>query len=127
MNRTLRWILYALLGLVVLGLIAGAVIAIFGGVGYGAMMRPGLPYYDHMRIGVNPVRWIFGALLCLGFFLLLVLGIAALVSALVRRDQPLPPPAATTPVTTGEKPCPNCGRMTQADWKTCPYCGTPLT
>ncbi len=40
MNKVLKWILYILLGLVVLGVIAGIVFAIFGGYGY-TMMRPG--------------------------------------------------------------------------------------
>ena len=25
-----------------------------------------------------------------------------------------------------ERPCPTCGRLTQVDWKTCPYCSQPL-
>jgi hypothetical protein len=42
MSKVLKWILYVALGLVVLALIAGIFIAIFGGLGHGYyMMRPG--------------------------------------------------------------------------------------
>jgi hypothetical protein len=125
MNKTLKWILYILLGLVVIAVVAGIVFAVFGGFGYG-MMRPGIWVGDHMRFTNSPIRLIFGGLLCLGILLLVVLGIAALITAVVRGNRPAPP-TSPTQIAAAEHPCPNCGRITQEDWKTCPYCGTPLT
>ncbi len=133
MSNVLKWILYVLLGLVILAVIAGIVFAVFGG-GFGyAMMRPGIrmmqPYGYSYHMGISPVRAIFGGLLGLGIFILIIIGIVALISALVRGNrsvvynQPAQPAASAAPV----KPCPNCGKLTQEDWKNCPYCGTPLT
>jgi hypothetical protein len=129
MSKALRWILYIIGGLVVIALVAAVVTAVFGGVRYGyGMMRPGIVQFPgyHMRFGYGEWAWLFGGLLCLGVILLVIVGIVALVAALTRgnRTAPIPP---TSAVTIPEKPCPNCGRMTQPDWKTCPYCGTSLT
>ncbi len=130
MSNVLKWVLYVLLGLVILAVIAGIVFAIFGG-GYGyAMMHPGIrmmqPYGYTYRVGISPLRAIFGGLLGLGIFILIIIGIVALISALVRGNRTVvynqPAPSAAP-----AKPCPNCGKPTQEDWKTCPYCGTPLT
>jgi hypothetical protein len=131
MNRTLKWILYVILGLVGLAVLAGIVMAIFGGYRY-SMMGPGVWMAPHMRVGFNPVRWIFGAILGFGVFLLVILGIIALIASLVRGNRPYPPTTPTTtatppPAATATKTCPNCGRIVQEDWKNCPYCGTPLT
>ncbi|OGO25534.1 MAG: hypothetical protein A2136_02055 [Chloroflexi bacterium RBG_16_54_11] len=129
MNRTLKWILYVLLGLVALAVVALIFYAIFGWYGYGMMRpelaRPGVWMWEHMRVGYSPVRTIFGGLLSLGVFLLVVLGIIALVAAIVRGNRTIPP-APPSAIATPERPCPNCGRMTLPDWKTCPYCGTAL-
>jgi hypothetical protein len=138
MSRALKWILGILGGLVDIALIAGLAVAVFGGYRYGfGMMRPGLirafpmPGY-HMRFGYGGLGLLFGSLLCLGVILLVIVGIVALEAALTRgsRAAPVAPATAVPPasaVTTPERPCPNCGRMTQEDWKTCPYCGTALT
>ena len=126
MSKTLKWVLYVLLGLVVVALLAVAVYVIFSGGGYGMMVRPGIPWDGHMNFNYSPLRWIFGSLLCLGVFLLVILGIVAFVAALVRGNRPISSPPAA-PMATAERPCPNCGRMTQADWKNCPHCGSPLT
>jgi hypothetical protein len=130
MNKVLKWVLFVLLGLLILAVIAGIVFAVFGGGGY-AMMRPGFRMMTPYRVygGFSPLRAIFGGLFGLGIFILVIVGIVALVNALVRGNrsgtytQPTQPaqPAATT------RPCPNCGKPAQEDWKTCPYCGTPLT
>jgi len=130
MSNVLKWILYVLLGLVVLAIIAGIVFAIFGGYGY-AMMRPGFrmvaPYGMHAV--TTPFRALFGGLIGLGIVVLIIIGIIALVTALMRGNrqvvytqpaQPAQPPAAT-------HPCHNCGKPVQEDWKNCPYCGTPTT
>ena len=132
MNKVLKWILYVLLGLVILGIIAGIVFAVFGGYSY-TMMRPGFrmmtPYHT---FGFSPLRAIFGGLLGLGIFVLVIVGIIALVTALVRGNRPAAytqsaPPAAPVQPAASTRNCPNCGKPAQEDWKTCPYCGTQLT
>ncbi len=135
MSTVLKWILYILLGIVVLAVVAGIVFAFIGPARY-AMMHPGIrmmaPYGGYYRVGISPLRTIFGGLIGLGIFILVIVGIVALVNAIVRGNrsvvytqpqQPVQPaqPAAVT------RPCPNCGKPAQEDWKTCPYCGTPLT
>ncbi len=136
MNKVLKWILYVLLAVVVLAVIAGIVFAFLGPARYG-MMRPGfrmiMPYNRYYG-GFSPLGGIFGGLIGLGIIILVILGIVALVNALVggnRRTMYTPPaqpmqpsqPAAATPSRT----CPNCGKPAMDDWKTCPYCGTQLT
>jgi uncharacterized membrane protein len=41
MSKTLKWILYIILGLVALAVVAGLVAMVFNGYGY-SMMRPGI-------------------------------------------------------------------------------------
>ncbi len=129
MSNVLKWILYVLLGLVGLAIIAGIVFAIFGGYGY-TMMRPGFRMMTpYVHLGVTPFRAIFGGLIGLGIILLIIIGIVALVSALVRGNRPVvvaqpSQPLQPAPVTHA---CQNCGKPVQDDWKNCPYCGTQLT
>jgi hypothetical protein len=143
MNKVLKWILYILLGLVVLAVVGGFLAMIFGGFGYG-MMRPGVrlmepgirmmePFYYHRTGG-----FLFAGLLCLGVILLVIVGIVALVYALVNKNknaQVTAPAPITSPVETTSQPaemtapirsCSNCGKPSQEEWKTCPYCGNPL-
>ncbi len=131
MSNALKWVLYVLLGLVILAVIAGIVFAIFGGYGY-SMMGPGVRMmapYGYYRVGISPLRAIFGGLLGLGIFILIIIGIVALISAIVRGNrpvaynQPVQPAQPAAPTRT----CPSCGKPAQEDWKTCPYCGTSLT
>lgn len=131
MSNVLKWILYVLLGLVILAVIAGIVFAIFGASGY-SMMGPGFRMmrpYGFYHVGISPLRAIFGGLLGLGVFILIIIGIVALISAIVRGSRPAvynqPVQPAQPAVST--KACPNCGKPAQEDWKTCPYCGTSLT
>ncbi len=131
MNKALKWILYILLGLVVLGVIAGIVVAVFGGYGY-TMMRPGFRMMEGTRFGFNPTRMIFGGLIGLGVFVLVIVGIVALVTAIMRSNRPAqmtPPVQSTAPtqMAVPSRTCSNCGKPAQDDWKTCPYCGNPLT
>ncbi|OGN94081.1 MAG: hypothetical protein A2Y88_13370 [Chloroflexi bacterium RBG_13_48_10] len=124
MSKTLKWILYIILGLVALAVLGGLVVAVFGGYGYG-LMRPGIRMMDHMRFYYSPVRSIFGGLLCLGVILLVIVGIVAMVNAIVhsnKQAQASPPAQMTAPSRT----CGNCGKPAQEEWKTCPYCGNPL-
>ena len=133
MNKVLKWILFILLGLVILAIIAGIVFAVFGGGSY-TMMRPGFRMITPFRVygGFSPLRAIFGGLFGLGIFILVIVGIVALVNALVRGNrpvvytQPTQPAQPAQPAATTHS-CPNCGKPAQEDWKTCPYCGTPLT
>ncbi len=129
MSNVLKWILYVLLGLVVLAVLAAIIFALFGGFGFG-MMRPGIRMMaPYSNFGYSPLRAIFGGLIGLGIILLIIIGIVALVSALVRGNrpvvynQPVQPAQPAAPA----RACQNCGKPIQEDWKTCPYCGTPIT
>jgi hypothetical protein len=132
MSKVLRWILYIFLGLVVLAVVAGLVFMIFGGHNY-SLLRPGFRMMEPMRGYYHPVRSIFGGLFCLGVIGLVIVGIVALVYALTNRNRPAQttPPAQVTPppteMATPTRVCANCGKPAQEDWKTCPYCGNPLT
>lgn len=135
MKNVLKWILYILLGLVILTIVVGIVAMLLGGYGMSRpglrMMEPGFrvvsPYIMHSRIGI-----LFGGLFCSGVILLVIVGIVAIIYALTNRNNPsttntpsseiVPPAELTTPL----NPCSNCGKPTQEDWKTCPYCGNPL-
>ena len=146
MSKVLKWILYVVLGLIVLAVVAGIVIAIFGGVGHGYyMMRPGFRMMEPYRYSYfNPGRMIFGGLLGLGFIILIIVGIVALVSVIMRGNRPAQvtqtaqpvqaaestqttQPAQATELAAPTRTCFNCGKPSQDDWKTCPYCGNPLT
>ena len=131
MNKVLKWVLYILLGLVVLAVLASIVFAVFGGYRY-TMMNPGIRMmqpYGFQHFGFSPLRAIFGGLLGLGIFILVIIGIVALVTAVVRGNRPAvyaQPPQPAQPAAPA-RTCPNCGKPAQEDWKTCPYCGTTLT
>ena len=81
----------------------------------------------------------------LGIFALVIAGIVWVIQRLTHKNQvtsvaapqaavpPLVTPVVETPAPVGaavepvhEHKCPNCGRLTQEDWKNCPYCGAPL-
>ncbi len=76
--------------------------------------------------------WIFGLLFSIGLLVLLALGIIWMVRQLSGTPgsqgqfQGIPP-AGTTPVATGGRTCPTCGRPVAPDWTVCPYDGTPLS
>ena len=148
MSKVFKWILYILLGLVILVVVAGVVFAGFGVLrGYRyEMMGPGIRLMEpNIRMmGAynyhNLVGSIFGVLLCLGVILLVVVGIVALVYALTQRNRPIqntpitqvtaPPVEVVSPTAEEVVPirtCANCGKLAQHDWNTCPYCGNTLT
>lgn len=90
------------------------------------------------RIGMfRPLSWLFGCLVCLGFIILVVLGVVYLIRGPRRAQQsavspaPMASPAATAapsaPVQATVHACPHCGQMVQDDWKHCPHCGGPLS
>ncbi len=76
----------------------------------------------HMGWGFSPPGWLimgfamlFMWLIPVGLIALVIYGIVALVRGTGH---------SSTPLT--QRTCPNCGKSTQADWLTCPYCGTAL-
>ncbi|HEX9921910.1 MAG TPA: zinc ribbon domain-containing protein [Anaerolineae bacterium] len=99
----------------------------FGGWGYDncfgcgdwSMMRggggPGMMGYHPFWGSGMLIGWLFP----LGLVALLIAGIAWLVQAIGRSSAPLTPPPPS-------RACPQCGQPAQANWRNCPYCGTPL-
>jgi predicted lipid-binding transport protein (Tim44 family) len=86
------------------------------------------------RTGIGPLGAIFGGLIALGVVILIIIGIVALINAIVGGNRramsasPVQPaqqiqPSAAAPART----CPSCGKPMMEDWKNCPYDGTPLT
>ena len=131
MNKVLKWILYVLLGLVVLAVIGCIVYIAFGGYHY-AMVRPGFRMMEPFWNSFSPFRTIFGGIFGLGIFVLVIVGIVALVNAIMRGNRPAqmtPPTQMDTPapMAAPTRTCSNCGKPAEDDWKTCPYCGNPLT
>ena len=146
MKKVWIWIIGIVLGLVIIAVLVGVGLMVFGNFhgyragiqvaprfsergpgmmpydGYGYQMRgPGMMGYGFGRM---PFAGFFGGLLCLGFLALVVLGIIWLV----RRQgtpKPVDVPAVTPAVMPAAtvNPCKNCGRPIQNDWKVCPYCG----
>ncbi len=94
MNKVLKWILYVLLGLVVLAVIGCIVYIAFGGF-HSAMVRPGIRMMEPFRYSLNPLRdnfspfrMIFGGIFGLGIFVLVIVGIVALVNVIMRGNRP---------------------------------------
>lgn len=97
---------------------AGMMAGNYGYRGWG-MMGPGSMMGGW---GYSPFGWfgmglgmIFMWLIPAGVLALIVFGVASLI-----RNNGNPAPLAF------QKPCPHCGKGTQADWQNCPYCGTAL-
>jgi hypothetical protein len=120
--------------------IAGVVYAFTGGINHGFnMMRPGIRMMEPHRFGFfRPGGLIFGGLFLCGLSLLVIVGIVALIDFIIRRNRPAQVTQTAQPAPTiqsasvAEMPaptrtCSNCGKPAQEDWKTCPYCGNPLT
>ena len=82
-----------------------------------------------------------GWLIPLGLFVLLVLGGIGIILSLRRpsvASAPAAPMGVSTPAAMVEPAapveqegptltCPNCAKIVQKDWVTCPYCSHPLT
>jgi hypothetical protein len=115
MNR-INWtavIVLSVVGLLVL-LVGASLLSGWGSGGWGRM-GPGMMGWW----GMGPFGWfgmIFIWLIPVGLLVLLALGIAWLVRAVVN------PGGSAAPA----RACPNCGRNVQPDWHTCPYCGQAL-
>lgn len=116
MKSKTGWILVIVLGGILLLVLPGLFMmgTIWGG-SYG-MMGGGYGYMHPYGWGGMLFGWIIGA----GILILLVVGAVALVNNLTRS-------ADSTPSMTATRNCPNCGKLAQADWSTCPYCGKPLS
>ncbi len=84
----------------------------WGNRGYGMMGNWGLSPFGWFGMGLG---MIFMWLIPIGILALIVFGVASLV-----RNTGNPPQA------TSLTPCVSCGKGAQADWQTCPYCGTAL-
>ena len=94
-------------------------IPLFGGFGYGMMPMMYGGYNGFQMLGGFgfPGGWLmmFGMFLIpLAFIGVLVLGGVALVVGLNKSQAP-------TQVTV--RTCTHCGKVLQADWANCPYCG----
>lgn len=136
MNKT-NWTQVLVFGLVVLViLLIGTGLLFFGGVGAwgmrgdrGGMMGGWCPFCGGTgRLGGGGLfglgGWLFMALMVLfplGLVVLLAWGIIWLMRSAsdTQSRAPSAPPAAPT--------CPNCGKVVQADWTVCPYCGEELS
>jgi hypothetical protein len=150
MSRTLKWILGIGIGVIVLAALVTAGFVIFtqwagadwmmGGRAFRnwdeGRSLPGwdMPMHRFDRpfggmhgsrfFGFSPLGWILGGLLRLGFWVLVIAGVVALVRVLWRSQ-----PAATTPAPTVQPSltCPNCSFPIQAGWKHCPNCAHNLS
>jgi hypothetical protein len=118
MKKT-NWLAVSLIVIVVL-LVFFWIGTMFGGGygGYGMMGGRGMMG----NWGYSPFGWfgmglgmIFMWLIPIGILVLIGFGVASLV-----RNTGNPPQASSL------TPCSNCGKGTQADWQTCPYCGNSL-
>ncbi|MFQ5875392.1 MAG: zinc ribbon domain-containing protein [Dehalococcoidia bacterium] len=128
MNR-INWMQVAVFGIVVLLVfLIGISLLSFGWGGDWGMMGRWWPFCGGTgRLGGGLFGlwgWLFMALMVLfplGFLALLALGIIWLVRAVSgpQLRAPSAPPAAQS--------CPSCGKVVQADWKVCPYCGEELS
>ncbi len=114
MNKVWKWILIFLGALIVIFLISMAFLTGFSRfgrferIGYLGGMHGG---FGMMGGGFMIFGWLLG-LVILGFA---IFGVVALFS---RNRMMTPPPAPTT--------CPNCGRVVEKSWVSCPYCGHEL-
>jgi hypothetical protein len=158
MSKTWKWIIGIVIGLVVICVIAGLAF-----IAFGAMQRPELVMSNRLprmwdggrlnprndipwnNMPMRPNMWMrgflpFGGLLrgmfCLGFLVLIGLGVAALIgvftqsrkpAAAVATPTPAAPVAEQAPATIPAGSCPNCQRPVEEGWNHCPYCGTSLT
>jgi len=111
MKKVNWWIVGTVVVLIAILLFGGGMMSGWRSGGYGMMGS----YGGHMGWGYSPFGWLgllFMWLVPIGVLALIVLGVVSLV-----RSNGTP---------ASQAPCPNCRKGTQADWQTCPYCGTSL-
>lgn len=118
MKSTIGWILAIVFGLILLFLLPSLwMMGRFWMGSYGGMMGGGFN-------SMHPFGWggmLIGWLIPVGAIVLLVIGGVALINSLNRSGNLSHPPA------TLSRTCQNCGKLAQADWNTCPYCGHKLS
>jgi len=119
MRSKTGWIIVVVIGLVLLFVFPG--IFMMGRTwtgGYGGMMGSGLMggygFWNPLGLIGMAMMW----LVPLGLLVLLVLGVVALVNGLTGSRHPATPTAGLN--------CSNCGKPTESNWMTCPYCGKSL-
>ena len=121
MRKTIIWIAAAVLGIL---LLAALILPwVFGGMGYGMRPYGGMMGRDFGTM--HPMGWAgmgLGWLFLLAILVLLGLGIAGLIKYL--SEPRSNPNIAGLPDRI--QSCSNCGRPSQPDWNTCPYCGNSL-
>ena len=110
MKKVNWWIVGIVAVIAALFLFGGGMM--WGNRGYGMMGNWGFSPFGWFGMGLG---MIFMWLIPIGVLTLIVYGVVALVRGTGNT-------ASSTPLT----PCPHCGKGTQADWQTCPYCGTAL-
>jgi hypothetical protein len=161
MSNTVKWIIRILAGLAVLFLVVALGALVFRYINGSAWQtgpltlradegERGIPWspMPEGHIPLRPDRWhsggmvgrifpfgtLLGLLFCLGFLILVGMGVAA-VLAFTRLRKPAPALVTGVPftppiepaVTAGlTHPCPNCQRPVNDDWNHCPYCGIAL-
>ena len=118
MKSKIGWILAIALGLLFLFLLPSLVMGRSWMGGYGGIMGPGMMGgFGYM----NPLGFFGMALMWLvpiGLLVLLVIGAVALINGLKK--------SGNAAHSASEHKCSNCGKATQSDWTTCPYCGISL-
>ncbi len=113
--KKINWFVVTVISVIaLLFLFGGGMMSGWGYRGWGMMGGPGMMggwgYSSFGWIGM-----IFMWLIPVGLVVLAAFGVVWLV----RNVGNSTPPAS-------QSPCPNCAKSVQADWQTCPYCGTAL-
>ena len=121
MKSTTAWVVAIVLILVILlalpGLLRFAGLGWYGGMMGGRGMMGG--YYGYFPLGFLGMGLML--LVPVALLALVVVSVVALMNRLPRTHSPSSHPAAAS-----SRACPNCSKLAQSDWNTCPYCGTSL-
>jgi hypothetical protein len=121
MKRTIGWIVAVVLGIL---LLAALILPwVFGGAGYGMHPYGGMMGRDFGYM--HPMGWAgmgLGWLFLLAILALLGLGIASLIKYLTEPRSHQNSAGLAKEI----RNCSNCGKPSQPDWSTCPYCGNSL-
>ena len=93
--------------------------------GYGMMgsrfYRPG------MMMGGMMLLMVLKGLFWIGLLVLAGFGVASLIKGSSKRSNPAAVPSTQAVAAPTVPVCGSCGKPVQADWSSCPYCGSPLT
>ena len=117
MLRILKWV-----GLILIGVLLalGAAALIFSMFRFGGMPMMGRGFRG---------PFMFGRVEILGFWLLMLGRLIvplALIALLVFAGITIGRGLGRPPAPVAKLTCRNCGRLVQADWNNCPYCGATL-